>query len=255
MAQLRRIAHASISILSVVLLAACGSEDDHGSTSPALLGLPLPGVSDPTSCLVSQPKDPMIAEFVKDSWRVKYPLTRLTVRPNGTIVGSSPPQVIAGHLDLINSVPEARASVARAVAKISGLPDYGMGTMSGDLISCLSVPAWTPSGTTYVATTQNLVNPTTNITTWRKVHAAFAAECPLVRSLLNTDVIDPPGDGSTNAPPSETVKTSGVVANAYGLCPSSAVMGTFCKLSYAEGVNWTGRTCQYYNGRQRCLLY
>lgn len=258
MKQARKIAQASVSFASLALLIACSSHDEQslGTASPSLLGLPLPGVTNPVSCLISQPKDVLIADLVKDSWRAKYPLTRLSVGPNGVISGPNLPPIIAGHLDLINNVEVARASVARALAPVSGLPDYGMGAMSADLISCLSVPAWTPSGTTYVSTTQNLVFPTgANLSSWRAVHREFGRECPLVRSLLNTDVIDPPGDGSTDAPPSETVSATGVVANAYGLCATGTPMGTFCKLSYAAGVNWTGRSCQYYYGHHRCLLY
>jgi hypothetical protein len=223
---------------------------------PVEVPVPLPGVPDLGHCLFARAKDTLIAELVKDSWRVGYPLTRLYVNADGGVSGPNLPASLQGELDVINTVEPARASVAAAVAKISGLPDYVMNGMSAALPSCLSVPAWTPKGTTSVATTFNEVFPgTANIASWRAAHAAFAAECPLVRSLLNTDAVDPPGDGSTNSPPSSSVSASGVRANSYGLCGGDAWEGRHCKLSYASGVNWTGRKCQTYYGYMRCLLY
>jgi hypothetical protein len=129
--------------------------------------------------------------------------------------------------------------------------------MSMDLPACiLGVPAWTPTGTTTVYTGQNLVFPSgVNTSSWRTTHREFAKECPLVRAILNTDAIDPPGDGSTSLPPSTTVSATGVTANAYGLCPAGTPSMTYCKLSYATGVNWTGRKCTLYYGSMRCLLY
>jgi hypothetical protein len=223
---------------------------------PVEVPVPLPGVPDLGHCLFARAKDTLIAELVKDSWRVGYPLTRLYVNADGSVSGANLPDLLQGELDVINTVEPARASVAAAVAQISGLPDYVMNGMSAALPSCLSVPAWTPNGTTSVATTFNEVFPgTTNIASWRATHAAFGAECPLVRSLLNTDAVDPPGDGSTNSPPSSSVSASGVRANSYGLCSGDAWEGRHCKLSYASGVNWTGRKCQTYYGNLRCLLY
>lgn len=240
-----------------------GREPASEETEPLLgiglpidLPIPLPGVPDLGHCLFSQAKDTLIAELVKESWRVGYPLTRLYVGSDGTISGANLPPSIQGQLEVINTVEAARASVATAVAQISGLPDYGMNGMSVALPSCLSVPAWTPSGTTTVATTFNQVFPSsTNLSSWRATHAAFGAVCPLVRSVLNTDAIDPPGDGSTNSPPSSSVSSSGVRANSYGLCGADAWEGRHCKLSYASGVNWTGRRCQSYYGYLRCLVY
>ena len=55
--------------------------------------------------------------------------------------------------------------------------------------------------------------------------------------------------------PSVTVSASGVTANAFGICPTGSTVGSYCKLSYATGVNYTGRTCQIYYGSLRCLLY
>lgn len=253
---LRQIASASL-LIGVVLPLACSAPDETDETVRSESDeLWIPGLPDPLSCLVAQPKDTLIAELMKDSWRVSYPLTRLSVGADGLITGPDLPPLLAGDLEVINTVPEARESVARALEGISGLPDYGMGGTALEIPSCLAVEAWTPSGTTTISTSFIQVFPDgTNLSSWRATHRSFGRECPLVRSLLNGDGVDPPGDGSTNAPPSRTVSASGVRANAYGLCPSGTMPGTFCKLSYAEGVNWTGRRCQYYYSTLRCLLY
>ena len=63
----------------------CSSTNDtdpvDSSSRPMLGGLPLPipGVTNPLHCLLARPKDVLIAELVKDSWRVNYPLTRVYV--------------------------------------------------------------------------------------------------------------------------------------------------------------------------------
>jgi hypothetical protein len=210
----------------------------------------------PGQCNQATAKDVLIAALVKDSWMVGYPLTRLYQASNGQITGPNLPALIAGDLEIINSVTAARESVARALVKSSGLPDYGMGGMGPDTDACFSVPAWTPSGTTTVNTTANEVFPTSvNYDSWRTVHKEFGKECPLIKRNGNRDIIDPPGDGSTNAPPSLTVSAKGVAANAYGICPTGATINSYCKLSYATGVNYTGRSCQVYYGSLRCLLY
>ncbi|HMJ16003.1 MAG TPA: hypothetical protein VK524_31520 [Polyangiaceae bacterium] len=260
MRPLRHALHACTLVAFGPLALGCSSTGDDNSTdsnSDSLLGLPLPGVINPLNCFIAQPKDTLIAELVKDSWRVNYPLTRLYVGSDGLITGPGLPPALAGELEVINTVEPARASVARALAGVSGLPDYGMGAMSFALPACiLGVPAWTPNGTSTVYTTQNLVFPNgVNVSSWRTAHREFGKECPLVRSLLNTDVIDPPGDGSTNLPPSATVSATGVTANAYGLCAPGTAIGTYCKLNYATGVRWTGRNCQLYYGSTRCLVY
>jgi hypothetical protein len=255
---LRLGAHVCV-LAAVSTMLACGSSEAPSgqSTSDPLLGLPLPGIINPLHCLFAQPKDVLIADLVKESWRVGYPLTRLAVQPNGLISGPSLPPSLVGQLEIINTVEPARASIARALAGVSGLPDYGMNGMGTDLPACiLGVQAWTPTGTTTVKTTQNFVYPTSpNISSWRTAHREFGKECPLVRSILNTDVIDPPGDGSTNDPPSAIVSATGVRANAYGLCATGTSPGVRCKLNYATGINWYGRSCQYYYGQMRCLVY
>lgn len=209
----------------------------------------------PGHCQQATAKDVLIAALVKDSWVAGYPLTRLTVDANGMITGPALPDVVAGDLEIINSVVEARESVARALIKVSGLPDYGMVSIGPDTEACSGIPAWTPAGTTTVDTTANeVVADSVNYESWRKTHLEFGKECPLVKRQGNRDIIDPPGDGSTNAPTSATVSATGVTANAFGICPTGSTSGTYCKLTYATGVNYTGRTCQVYYGSLRCLL-
>lgn len=210
----------------------------------------------PGQCQRAEPTDVLIAELVKDSWRTNYPLTRLRVDPEVGVTGPGLPDALAGQLEVINSIPEARAALERAVAPISGLPDYGMAGIGPDTEACHEVAAWTPDGTTVIATTANQVFPNgVNEDSWREVHKHFGKESPLVKRVANRDIIDPPGDGSTNLAPSATVSAYGVTANAWGLCPYGTRAGTYCKLSYADGVNYTGRKCLYYYGSLRCLLY
>ncbi|HEY5956949.1 MAG TPA: hypothetical protein VIV60_10370, partial [Polyangiaceae bacterium] len=90
---------------------------------------------------------------------------------------------------------------------------------------------------------------------WVKVQKELSKECPLVKRNGNKDIVDPPGDGSTNEPVSVTVSATGVAANAFGNCPAGSGAGTYCKLSYATGVNYAGRMCTVYYGSLRCLLY
>lgn len=233
-------------------LASCSAAEDTAETEASSVSALTP----PGQCTRAEAKDPLIAQLVKDSWVVGYPLTRLSVAADGSVVGTNAPDVIAGNLDVINSLPEARDSLARAVAEFSGLPDYQMGGIGDDTEACPAVPMWTPSGVVTIATTANQVFASGERgDSWRDVHQALGKECPLVKRIANRDVIDPPGDGSTNLPTSSTVSSYGVTANAFGLCPEGTAVGTFCKLSYATGVNYTGRTCQYYYGKLRCLVY
>lgn len=224
-----------------------GGKDPIESSSQAMT---------PGQCLLAQPKDILVASLVKDSFIAAYPLTRLSVDASGMIRGPNLPDLLAGDLEVINSVTAARDSVARAVTKIAGLPDYGTNGLGPDTEACAAVAAWTPSGTTTVATLSNQVFTNgTNEDSWRKVHMEFGKECPLIKRLANRDIVDPAGDGSTTLAPSLTVSATGVTANAFGLCPAGTPVGTYCKLSYATGINYTGRTCQYYYGSLRCLLY
>jgi hypothetical protein len=236
----------------------CGSTDQNSptetvlSTSQAVDNAPVPnGI-----CKQAQPKDILIAQLVKDSWLAHYPLTRLSVSASGDITGPALPETLAGDLEIINTVPEARESVARALRKVTGLPEYGTAFIGPDIDACSGVPAWSPNGTVTVNTTANEVQTGgVNDNSWRTTHKEFGQECPLIKRTGNRDIIDPPGDGSTNDPPSATVSATGIRANAYGLCASGTPVGSFCKLSYATGVNWTGRNCQFYYGSLRCVLY
>lgn len=224
-----------------------GTDEPVGSVSSAI---------NPGQCNQAQPKDVLIAQLVKDSWIASYPLTQLSVDANGVIVGNAAPDLVAGDLDLINNVPDAHDSVVRALSKLGGLADYGMSGIGADTDACTGIPAWTPNGTTAVDTSSNAVFPSgVNADSWTKVQKEFGKECPLIKRLANRDIVDPPGDGSTNLPPSQTVSSTGVTANAFGICPTGTFPDTYCKLSYATGINYTGRSCQYYYGSLRCLLY
>lgn len=210
----------------------------------------------PGQCVRAEPKDVLIANLVKDSWVAGYPLTRLSVDAAGDITGPDLPALVAGNLDIINDVSEARASVVAALADIAGLPDYGIAGMGVEEPSCSAVPAWTPTGVTTVSTTESeYFTDGVNDASWRATHKAFGKRCPLVKRLGNRDVVDPPGDGSTNQPASTTVSATGVRANALQLCPAGTPVGTYCKLYSSSGVNYAGRTCQLYYGRLICALY
>lgn len=239
-----------LAALSALPLGCSVADVESGSVDTTEQALP------PGQCNQATAKDVLIAQLVKDSWIANYPLTRLSTNASGSIVGPSLPDLIAGDLDIINTVPDARTSVSNALANVSGLPEYVMLGMGPDTAACTAIPAWTPSGSTTVDTTSNEVFAgATNYSSWRTAHQEFGKECPLVKCIGNKDIIDPPGDGSTNAPPSVTVSATGVTANAFGICPTGTAVGTYCKLSYATGVNYTGRSCQVYYGSLRCLLY
>ncbi len=208
---------------------------------------------EPAACGRVKSHDVYVAQLVKDSWFVKYPLTRLSVNANGRIVGAGAPDMILGDLEVINLIPAARKDVARALNEIAGLPDYGMLRIGPDRPLCSSVPAITPSGVVSVSTYANRVFPDgTNQASWTATHTAFGKQCLLVRRVGDHDIIDPPGDGSTNAPVSATVSASGVRADVFGRC---SCPWCYCKLSYATGVRYTGRLCLPYNSQYRCLPY
>lgn len=239
-----------LAAISALPLGCSVGTEESGSVDTLSQALP------PGQCNQATAKDVLIAQLVKDSWVANYPLTRLSTDASGSIVGPSLPALIAGDLDIINTVPAARTSVSNALANVTGLPEYVMLGMGPDTAACTAIPAWTPGGSTIVDTASNEVFPgTTNYNSWRTTHQEFGKECPLVKRIGNKDIIDPPGDGSTNDPPSATVSASGVTANAFGICPTGTTVGTYCKLSYATGVNYTGRTCTTYYGSLRCLLY
>lgn len=210
----------------------------------------------PGHCSQAVAKDVLIAQLVKDSWITSYPLTRLYTDASGAVVGPSLPDAVAGDLEIINTIPEARQSVSKALKKVTGLADYVPIGLGQDEPACTGIPAWTPNGTTTVNTTSNeTIADATNFDSWLETQKQFSKECPLIKRIANKDTVDPPGDGSTNDPPSATVSDVGVTANSWGLCPSGTSVGTFCKLSYATGVNYTGRMCMLYYGSTRCLLY
>lgn len=210
----------------------------------------------PGQCNQAVAKDVLIAQLVKDSWVAAYPLTRLYADASGAITGPSLPDLLIGDLDLINSITEARESVARALVKVTGLPEYVIQGIGAETEACMGIPAWTPSGPTTVNTTSiEVIAGPVNHDSWRDTQKEFGKECPLIKRIGNKDIVDPPGDGSTNDPPSATVSASGVTANAFGICPTGTTTGTFCKLGYATGINYTGRSCQVYYGSLRCLLY
>ena len=206
-------------------------------------------------CSQAEPKDVLIAELVKHSVIANYPLTRLYADANGDITGPALPDLVAGSLEVINSVPEAKTSVADALVKVSGEPDYGSVSLGAGVPECDEVRAWVPGGEIVTSTTSNLVSgPGVDDDSWKLAHKEFGKECPLVKRHGDSDWVDPPGDGSTNDPPSDTVSATGVRADAFGLCPSGTAYGTYCMLSYATGINYEGRKCTNYWGYNRCLL-
>lgn len=250
MSYLRRFGYVCALATLGAIATGCGSATEGteqlDSTTEAL---------NPGQCQRAEPKDVLIAGLVKNSWLAGYPLTRLSVAAHGSVTGVDVPDLVAGDLEIINAVPEARDSVAAAVADIAGLPDYGMAGMGAEQPSCAGVPAWTPNGIVSVPTTEaEYFTGGVNDDSWRAVHMAFGKRCPLVKRLGNRDVVDPPGDGSTNEPASTTVSSTGVRANALQLCPAGTPVGTYCKLYSSTGVNYTGRTCQLYYGRLICAL-
>jgi hypothetical protein len=247
-------------VLGAICALAIGcSAGSDGTESVDTMSQALP----PGHCSQAVAHDVLIAQLVKDSWLTGYPLTRLYTATSGSIVGPSLPDAVAGDLDIINTIAEARQSVSTALEKVSGLADYAPLGLGADTPACEDIPAWTPTGTTTIDTTSNVTNVgTTNYDSWLETQKQFSKVCPLIKRIANEDTVDPPGDGSTSLPASETVSDTGVRANAYGVCPAyfpdgitPVVQGTYCKLSYATGVNYTGRSCQLYYGVRRCLLY
>jgi hypothetical protein len=199
-------------------------------------------------------KDILIADLVKHSVVADYPLTRLYEDAGGDITGPAMPDLVAGAVELVNMHANARASVAQALVKVSGEPDYGHVEISTDppIPECEVVP--TPWGSTAATESYLVIGAGTADGSWKTSYKEFGKQCPLVKFHAANDMIDPPGDGSTNLPPSRTVSATGVVANAWGLCPAGTPEGTHCKLSYATGINWTGRRCTNYWGALRCLV-
>jgi hypothetical protein len=241
-------------LAAVPVVAGCGAPlDGEDATETDVAEAELTRVEE--MCAAVQPTDVIIADLVKTSWDVKYPLTRLRVAANGQITGPSLPPALVGQLEVLNTIPEARDAVATALVKVSGLPDYGMVRTASEVPFCASVPAWSPNGTIAISTTAIRVFPsTTNRSSWETTSAEFGKVSRLVRPFSMRDIVDPPSDGSTSAPPSATVSATGYVANSFGVCPSTAPVGAYCKLSTATGSNFSGRKCVLYYGQKRCLL-
>lgn len=243
--------------MSCVIAALCAlplacSAVAEESESVDRVSQPLP----PGQCKQAVAKDVLIAQLVKDSWVTAYPLTRLYTDANGLITGPSLPDAMAADLDLINTIADARESVARALVEVSGLPEYVIQGIGAETEACEGIPAWTPTGTTTVNTSSiEVIAGELNYDSWLATQKEFGKECPLIKRIGNKDIVDPPGDGSTNDPPSVTVSATGVTTNAFGICPAGTPVGSFCKLAYATGVNYAGRSCQVYYGSLRCLLY
>ena len=252
MRSVRRVGSACALAILGVMAGGCGAAGDSGRETATSIEQ-----AEALNCDKAEPKDVLIAQLMRDSWDPEhpYPLTRLTVDSSGNITGPDLPDLLIGDLEVINSVPEARDSVVRAVEKVSGLGDYTIGGIGPDTDACQAVPAWTPNGPTVVATTANELFNIGDEKVWKATQKAFAQECPLIKTNGNHYIIDPPGDGSTNLPPSATVSAWGIRANAFGTCPTGSWPGLWCKLSYATGINWTGRSCQSYYGYMRCLLH
>jgi hypothetical protein len=249
--------HPHISSMSFVLAAICAFP--LGCTMDSQESEPVDSVTQalpPGQCSQAEAKDVLITQLVKDSWLDAYPLTRLSTDANGLIVGPSLPDAVAGDLEIINSVEEARAAVATALADVTGLAEYEIAGVGSESPACTSIPAWTPEGETIINTTSlALIVGSTNAKSWKKTQDSFSKVCSLIKKVGNDDFVDPAGDGSTNDPVSSTVRATGVTANAYGYCPTGASSGTYCKLSYATGVRFAGRSCRYYANAMRCLLY
>jgi hypothetical protein len=240
-----------VAIVPLTLVLGCGAPDDSGSE-------PLGTVSNAAyhiQCNQVEPSDVLVSELVLLSLNEGYSLTLLYEDAAGNIAGTSMPDAVAGQVELINTVPEAQANVLDALDEVSGEDDYTVSSLTkvAGETGCTDLEAWTPTGTTLIDTP---VFDATGTEPLEDVLKEFGKVCPLVKNQgTNKGYVDPAGDGSTNLPPSSTVSATGVTANAWGLCPSSASTGTYCKLYYATGVNYTGRKCQYYYGYKRCLLY
>lgn len=235
-------------LLTGVCAVGCGSVNgnDVGVVQSAVKG---------PKCDNAQAKDALVSQLVIDSWRASYPLTQLYVAGDGSITGTNLPDMITGDLDIINSVADAKASVVSALDKVSGLPAYGFGSVAYDGAACTGVPAWTPTGTATINTDSYAVLTNgVNDHSWKTAHKEFGKECPLIKVNGDKYDIDPPGDGSTTDQLS-AVSSTGVRANAFGICPSGTAIGTYCMMNYATGDYYAGRWCQPYLGSARCVLY
>jgi hypothetical protein len=234
---------------SLAMFLGCGGTDPAES-----IGL-VSSASQDAKCKQAEPHDILIADLMHYSVLENFSLTHLYADASGDIVADTiMPGLVEGQVSLINTVPEARDALAQGLGKVSGLEPYTIAESGWDSAACTDLLAWSVPEPVLTNTDAKYVVPGDNPDSWTKTHKEIGKVCPLVKRTGNNDVYDPANDGSTNAPPSSTVSATGVVANAFGLCPSGTPTGTYCKLSYATGINWTGRWCQPYYGSQRCVL-
>ncbi|MBN1918931.1 MAG: hypothetical protein JW889_13575 [Verrucomicrobia bacterium] len=226
-----------------------------GTDSTESIGL-VSSASQEAKCGQAVPHDILIAELMHFSVQESFSLTHLYADASGDIVADIPmTQLVEGQVGLINTVPEARAALAQGLDKVSGLPPYTIAEWGWHEAACTDLLAWSLPEPVVTNTDSYYVVPGENPDSWTTAHKEVGKVCPLVKRVANQDVYDPPNDGSTNLPPSSTVSGSGVKANAFGLCPTGTVTSTWCKLSYAVGINWNkARWCQAYYGNQRCVL-
>jgi hypothetical protein len=212
--------------------------------------------SQDAKCSQAQPYDILIADLMHFSAQENFSLTHLSANASGYIVADEAmPDAVAGQVGLINTVSEARASLAEGLRKVSGLPAYTIAEWTLESAACTGLLAWSSPEPVITDTESYRVVPGENPDSWTTTHREIGKVCPLVKRVANADVYDPASDGSTNRPPSSTVSATGVKANAFGLCPSGSRVGTWCKLSYATGINWNeARWCQTYGGYLRCVL-
>ncbi len=242
-------------LFSLIVPLACSS---GGSDPSEPLGT-VSSAAEHVKCTDAEPHHTLISDLVLASLQENFSLTQLSVDSSGAIVGPPDmPDAVAGQLELVNTVPDAQAGVAEALEKVSGLTPYTVASVAVNpsIDGCTDLLAWTADGTALTNTLVYDVDVTdTPEKSWKTTRNEFIKVCPLLKVRGDKSTVDPAGDGSTNLPASSTVSATGVLANAWGLCPSGSKAGTYCKLRYATGVNWTGRKCTAYYGSLRCLLY
>ena len=243
-------------------------------------------------CDQSEPHDMLIAQLMHISLSENFSLTHLYIDGEGLVQSEvdiegtgtqgqlnvingvveineedddempEDPDLIAGQGEDPNDDPNlelARSDIANALDELKTKTSnhYTVAEHVYFEDACEDVPAW-PEGVILPKTESWKVVPGEDEESqdaWKWTHKKFGKYCPLVKDNTNVTLVDPAGDGSTNDPPSSTVSANGVKALSNGLCPAYAPYGTYCKLSYATGVNWTGRKCKYWYSAKRCVLY
>jgi hypothetical protein len=210
----------------------------------------------------SEPFHMLIVDLMHRSVMDHVSLTQLYVGADGSIQFDgelNPESATAGALEMINGEDDecalARQAIVEALTDMGSLPPYEVIGMECEPF-CDGVPAYSVPENVEAKTELCTVTVTPETeASWDATHKAFGKVCPGLKKLASSNDFDPAGDGSTNDPPSSTVSATGVKALSNGLCPAYAPVGTYCKLSYASGTNWTGRKCKYWYGAKRCLLY